>query len=307
MNKKKLHLRKAKAEKEIEKIEQLKETLNERIKIYSQKDCRCEIEDREQKTCINLTDKDVELGRNKNRGYDNMYTKVTAIDSEADILVASHVSGHNDEPHIMVPLMKKANENCSKEYTKGVADSGFNSKGASVQFEAHNWELVAPTKQHENETRNQDKYKNAIKFEYDELNHYVKCSQGKCLDQFRKSIDSKNGTLIYTFFNKNACAGCLRIGECTSSKSGYRRVKVDSRIPAQQRTLKQYLSDNGKKIYKKRAHVAETFQGDLKKNGNFFQLLRRGIDKVRVDSQLHDIVWNLRRIINSAKDKIVWT
>ncbi|MCK4908141.1 MAG: transposase [Spirochaetes bacterium] len=306
-NQEKLNLKKMKVEKEIEKIDHLKEVLNNRIKAYSQKDCPSEIEDRKKKTCVNLTDKDAELGRNKNHGFDNMYTKVTAIDSEADILVASHVSGHNDEPHIMFPLMKKANVNCSGEYTKGVADAGFNTKGTSVQFEAHGWELIAPTKQHENETRNKDKYRNAIKFEYDELAHCVNCSEGKSLDQFEKYYDSRHGTMMYTFFNKKACAGCKRIDECTRSKKGFKKIKIDSRTSSQQRVLNQYLSESGKKIYKKRSHVAETFQGDLKKNGNFHQLLRRSIDKVRIDSQFHDIVWNLRRIFNSTKGRIVWS
>jgi hypothetical protein len=301
-----LHIRKVKAEKEIEKIEQLGEILNERIDAYSKKDSPSEIKEREQKTNINLTDKDAELGRNKNHGFDNQYTKVTALDSKTDILVASHVSGHNDESHTIFPLMKEANKNCTGEYTTGVADAGFNSKGVCVQFEAQDWELIAPTKQHENDIRNKEKYKSKITFEYDELNHCVKCSEGKVLDEFGKYYDPKQGTLIYTFSNKKACTSCDRIDSCTKNKKGFREVRMDSRAPSQQRVLGRYLSEEGNAIYKKRAHVAETFQGDLKKNGNFLQLFRRGIDKVRIDALFHDITWNLRRIFNSRGDNIAW-
>ncbi len=302
----KLYLRKVKAEKEIEKMDQLGEILNERIKRYSTKDVPSEIKEREQKTNINLTDKDAELGRNKNRGFNNQYTKVTALDSKADILIASHVSGHNDESHTIFPLMKEANKNCGDKYTTGVADAGFNSKGVCVQFEAEGWKFIAPTKQHENEMRNKDEYKNRITFEYDESNHCVKCSEGKTLDESGKFYDSKRGTLIYTFHNEKACAGCNRINDCTKNKKGFRKVRIDSRTPSQQRVLDNYLDEEGKAIYKKRAHVAETFQGDLKKNGNFTQLLRRGIDKVRVDGIFHDITWNLRRIFNSRGYNIAW-
>ena len=55
-----------------------------------------------------------------------------------------------------------------------------------------------------------------------------------------------------------------------------------------------------------KVNFSNVFQGDLKQNGKFIQLFRRGINKVSLDSTLHDISWNLRRIFNASGDKIVF-
>jgi hypothetical protein len=118
-------------------------------------------------------------------------------------------------------------------------------------------------------------------------------------------LESEDDADINVYSNPAACAKCERLKDCTSSKEGYRTVKLDSRYPSQQRTLNRYLSEEGQAL-NKRSHSGETYQGDLKQNGRFLRFLRRGIERVKVDSRLHDIVWNLRRIINAKGSDIVW-
>lgn len=304
---KNLEIQKKKAIKEIVKIHVLKKKLNKRIEVHSQKDCTSEIKRRIERTTINLTDSDSELGQNKNKGYDNQYTKITALDGKADILIESRINGNCDESHIISRLTRDANLNCSKDYSTIVADAGFISFGTAVQFEANNWKLVGPTKEQSHKERKSDYYKNKVYFTFNEDQLHLKCSQGKTLDKVQISHDSKHGKIVYRFSNKEVCGICPRLENCSNSKKNFKQVKIDARFPVRQRVLDRYSSKEGKNLYKKRSHVAETFQGDLKKNGSFKQLFRRGIDKVRTDSKLHDIVWNLRRIFNSVEDEIVWT
>lgn len=292
--------------KELKKIEELKKELNDKINIYSQKDCPSEKEKREKNTQINSTDKDAELMRQKDNSYANSYLKTTALDSKADILVSSCISGHYDEPHHLPKLIKEANKNCEGmgEYNKSFADSGFITHGNAVQTEAMGIELIGPTKQHENDVRNPEKTKGKITFNYNESKNCVSCSEGKTLHYFEKYHDPKKGTIISSYRNIEACKSCSKRKNCT--KSEYREVKIDSRLPAQMRCLDRYKSEEGQELYKKRSHCAETFQGDLKQNGKFIQLFRRGNEKVQVDSIMHDIIWNLRRIFNSVEKEVVF-
>jgi len=178
--------------------------------------------------------------------------------------------------------------------------------GTSVSFEAMGITAIGPTKAHENEKRNPEKQKHKIKMKYNHEKDVVICSEEATLSKKSEYFDSDKQALFWIFNNPDACQKCGRQSECTESKSGYRNVKIDSRTSCQQKVLDNYKSKEGQKIYNKRSHVAETFQGDLKKNGNFQQFYRRGLEKVKIDSLLHDIVWNLRRIINIKGADITW-
>lgn len=286
------------AEKQLEKIEALQEELNERVRHRSQKDSPSEIEKRKEKIKINETDPDAELTNMKNGSYGSGYTKVVALDGKSDIIVASDVDGHCDESHKLMPVMRGANESVqgNGEYTGAVADSAYNTKGNCVQFEAHNYELISPTREYEQQKRNKEL--DSKHFVYDEYNNCVHCPEGKTLRYRERHFDKQEGTLIHYYFDKKQCASCPRLAECTKSKKGYRKVKIDVRKAAQDRALKRYLETDAQELYKKRMHVGEVFQGDLKRNGGFHHFLRRGRPKVRIDSIFQDIIWNLRRIFN---------
>ena len=290
-------------EKKLNKISELQEELNEKIKERRNHNKKGKID--EDDISVNETDSDSSLMKMKDKSYANAYLKVTAVDSKADIIVGSVLEGYCDEPHTTVKLFNEANKNCEGlgEYDTVCFDSGFNTMGTSVAFESMGVKAIAPTKEHEHKSRNPEK--DIISFEYNEEKHELTCSEGIVLIQKEKHLDSSKGTLFYKFSNKVGCKNCKRLRECTTSKYGYRTVKIDSRHPSQQRVLERYKSDEGQEIYKKRSHSAETFQGDLKKNGKYERFDRRGLSKVRVDSIIHDIVWNLRRIINSRSTEVI--
>jgi len=264
---------------------------------------------KEENTVINSTDPDSDLMRQKDDSFAASYLKVTATDPKADIIIASDIDGYNDEPHKALPLFEQANDNCSKtekKYSQVIADSNFTSASTCSDFEEKEAILTGPTREHENQVRHPEKYTDTITMEYNESEHCVYCSEGAVLHEEDRYYDKHKKAIIMTFSNKEACSHCQRLRDCTKSKNGYRRVKVNIYKPAQTRTLERYKSPEGQLLYKKRSHVAETFQGDLKKNGSFTQLLRRGVSKVTCDSIIHDIVWNLRRILSATGGKVVW-
>ncbi len=298
---------KIKLEKDLRKIRQLEEELNQKIKTRGFTRLPKEQQKLEENLQINSTDKDAELTKMKKGGYENAYTKINAVDGKADIVVASDVDGHYDESHKTRKLAKEANKNVNGmgEYKKVCADSNFNTLGSCMGLEVEGIKLISPTKQHESERKNPEKNKNKIKFEYKKKGNCVVCSEGNKLVFQSQSAKVRFGNRIIKFSNKEGCKYCKRKGECT--KQDYKEYSMDARSPLQQRAYNRYKSKEGQKLYKKRMHIAEVFQGDLKMNGNFNQLLRRGIEKAKTDLMLHDIIWNLRRIINATRGKIIWS
>jgi hypothetical protein len=247
--------------------------------------------------------------KQKDNSYANSYLKVSAIDGKEGIIMASDVAGYDNEPHMSLPLFQQANENCSsinKEYNTVLADSNFTSAENCVAFENADAQLIGPTRNFQEQERLRAQGTDVISFSYDENNKCVKCSMGAVLQEKSRCFDEQKNTTLLSFSNPAACKTCIRRNECTSSKAEYRRVRLDIRGPAQNRTLQLYRSAEGQRLYNRRSHVAETPQGDLKHNGRFIQLFRRSLRKTRVDYMYHDIVWNLRRIFNTKGNALAW-
>ncbi len=295
-------------EKQRSQILQLQEQLNEKLSKRTEGKEPCRAREIEKKTTINSTDPDCDLMRQKNDSVDASYLKVHATDSKADIIIASSVSGTYDEAVESLPLFAAANENCKDlgEYDTVVADSGFTTIDNCEAYEEQGAQIIGPTRTYEHHKRQKSRGTEVIEFHYDAHQQHVRCSQGAILTEESRYYDKYDKATIAVFANKAACTSCPLRQRCTQNKVGYRRVKINLRCEAQQRSLERYKSEEGKQLYRKRSHAGETTQGDLLHNGRFRQLLRRGLKKVRVDSMLHDTVWNLRRIINATGGNLVW-
>lgn len=299
---------KEKLEQEIEKIKNLQTELNERIRKRTENEEAGEAEKIGERLTINETDQDSELTKMKDGSFANAYTKINAVDPKADIIVGSDVDGHNDEPGKTLDLFRKSQKNCEGvgRYQTVAADSNFNTMGNCVMFEALDVEFISPTKEYENEQRNPEEYKDKVRFQYDPEKNCVRCSEGNELKEEERYLDKRKCRVVMTFWNKEGCRDCERLKECTDSKDGFRKVKIDGRIEAQQKVLERYKSEEGQATYKIRQHTAEVYQADCKYNGKMTQFLRRGIKKVRVDCMIYDIAWNLRRIFSIKGNNVVW-
>jgi transposase len=298
----KLELISQRLEKKFNRITELRQQLQKKIDERSQGKAPYKSKEIAASTIINTTDPDADLMHQKDDSFAASFLKVCSIDKKADIVVASTVDGYNDEAHKSLPLFQEANQNCAEldgTYDAACADTNFTTAQNCDAFEKAGAQIIGPVRGHEHEQVDEERSPETITTTYDETNHCVYCSQGACLKETERYHDKYKNTTIMVFSNHDACKQCTLRDKCTKSKTGYREVRVDSRWPAQHRTLLKYQSALGRRLYKHRAHVGETYQGDLKHNGKMNQLLRRGLAKAKIDSMLHDIVWNLRRIFNT--------
>lgn len=292
------------------KITSLREQLQKRVAERSVNRLPSKVKHIEENSQINLTDSDAEMMKQKDRSNAVSYLKETTVDPKADIVMASAISGHDDEIALSLNVVQQANENCEnagcrEKYDTAVADAGFTSFANCEAFENEGITLIGPTQNSEHQKRTPDP--NRITMTYNKEENSVCCSMGQVLPYVRSYHSTQHDADINIFKNPRACAMCSRLKDCTDSKNGFRTIKLDARYDLQQKVLQRYLSEEGQKIYSKRSHCAETYQGDLKQNGGFLHFLRRGIKKVGIDSVLLDIVWNLRRIFNAKGTAIVWS
>ena len=228
-------------------------------------------------------------------------------------MIAKTVTGHDHESSNSLPLFNQANSNLkeidnSKTYDTAIADSGFTQMATCDAYEKNGVHIIGPSKDYEVKKRKKEPEHTRITFEYDVQTDTVLCSERVVLSKSGTHYNTVRDAYINVYNNKEACQNCSRLNECTKSKDGYRSVKIDPRVSSQKRMLEKYLSDEGQKLYKKRSHVAETYQGDLKNNGRFIHYYLRSLKKVAIESKIHDIVWNIRRIFSETiVGGISWT
>jgi hypothetical protein len=290
------------------KIDSLRQALDRKIKQRTEGKAPYKAKEITEKLTINTTDSDSDLMKQKDDSMANAYLEVCATDAKADIIVASEVAGHNDEPRMMMDVFAQAKKNCEGkgEYKTVLADSNFTSIENCHACEERGIALIGPTRADDYQEKRAAEGTTAVTFSYDAEKQCVECSCGTIFTEEDRYFDKYKKTTVIVFSNRKACQGCERLKQCTRNKKGYRQIKIDIRRPALQRVQQRYQSEEGKALYKKRSHTAETYQGDKRKNGSFVQLLRRGLEKVRVEALWQDTVWNLRRIFSAMQGRIAW-
>ncbi len=77
--------------------------------------------------------------------------------------------------------------------------------------------------------------------------------------RYRTQVMSKYG-------KQEACLSYMKLMQYTKRKNKFRKVRFDMRM------LDACKSEEGQRLYKKKAHVGETFQGDLKKTDDYFAI-----------------------------------
>ena len=297
----------------LSQIGTLRDELIQRISQRGERKAASQRRELEEKLTINPTDPDAELMKQKDNSHTNSYLKITGVDNKADIVIASTVTGHDHEACNSLPLFNQANKNLkeidnSKTYDKAIGDSGFTQIATCEAYEKNGIQIIGPSKESEIKMRKKEPDYTCITFEYDEQSDTVVCSEGIVLSKRGTHYNKVRDAYINEYNNKEACQNCARLNDCTKSKARYRTVRIDPRVASQKRSLEKYLSNEGQALYKKRSHVAETYQGDLKKNGRFTNFYLRGINKVSIESKIYDIVWNLRRIFSETiQGGIAWT
>jgi transposase len=268
---------------------------------------------------VPLADVDSRVLPNKTGGYAPNYTAVLATDSDSGMILDTQVLGGNDEASTVLPAVANIQESFGKKPQQVAADSGFNTGPNLAGLQQENVEPLMPAKQEFKQNpalrpdpsqpvaedqrealpmNPQNKVLDKAAFVYDESKDCYLCPMGKTLNYAEDKGYNRHGKKgTYRMYECGSCAGCPLASRCLQGKSGNRRVCRDEYEKLREAMARRMNSDEGRKQYRRRSHVAETPHAVIKTRMNFRQFLLRGQKKVEQEMCWLATAYNVMKLI----------
>ena len=98
----------------------------------------------------------------------------------------------------------------------------------------------------------------------------------------------------------DSCEGCPLAAACVSPQSKHgRTITRDQYEEARERTAARMSTDEGRKVYRQRSHIAETPFAILKAIMGLRQFLLRGLEKVKTEWLWAVTAFNLMKLVRA--------
>ena len=130
------------------------------------------------------------------------------------------------------------------------------------------------------------------KFIYEEAADSYICPCGEILSKMGEV--AVHGRIYERYGNAAACQRCTVRKGCTRGR--FRSICRDQNEEVQERMRARLRVEENVKKYKKRAHAAESPCGHAKRNLKFTYVMRRGIEKVRMELALLFMLHNIMKV-----------
>ncbi len=276
------------------RLEEAKAVLKERIE--GKVACGSEAEKQEirKREKINITDFDAPIMQQANREQNPAYSVSTATDTANDIITHFQVNARNDDEAALMEVVEGSREKTGTTHKTVDADSGFASKDNYERLEQEGQEALIPDRRMEAEQRKEvsrGDYDRS-KFTYDERTNIYICPQGKSLGKIGEA--TIKGRRYDRYGNASACRQCEFREKCTRGK--FRRIYRDQNEVVQERMRARLELEENRSRYIKRAHAAESPYGHAKRNLKFTHVMRRGLEKVRMEMALLFMLHNIMKV-----------
>jgi hypothetical protein len=229
-----------------------------------------------------------------NREKNPAYSVTTSTDTGGDIVTHFQVNPEDNDEAALKGAIEGSRENIGERHRIVDADSGFASKSNYEQLEEEEQEALIPDRRLEAEERGEvskGEYDRS-NFTYDESNESYICPLREELPKIGEA--EINGRLYNRYANAAACKACDFRVECTKGK--YRIISRDQNEAVQERMRAKLGMEENRIIYNKRAHAAESPFGHVKRNLKFTYLMRRGIEKVRMEMSMLFMLHNILKV-----------
>lgn len=243
---------------------------------------------------INITDHDARIMQQRNGEKNPSYSITTTTDTKSDIITNIQVNEDDNDARALIPAITGSEETSGQRHEVVLADPAFSSVENLEALEEDNIEALIPDRRMDAEERDElakGEYDRS-KFSYDPSSKVYTCPAGEQLSKGGEA--TINGRRYYTFTNKEACAGCENKAACTKMKA--RIIYRDQNEEVKERMRAKFDMKENLELYKKRAHAAESPYGHMKHNLKFKILMRRGIEKVRMEMALLGVLHNGLRL-----------
>lgn len=247
---------------------------------------------------VNLTDPDARFMRERHGVIRPSYNCQLAV-AEGQVIVAADVTTCAVDFGELSGMVERAEENLGEKVETVIADAGYGSYDNYEYLDEKEKDAYIPDcdfekARHRSPQDERDRYHKDNFTYHREEDRYI-CPEGKALPPYKRRVSDKGKVarkqLIYRGIE---CSGCSQKELCT--KQGARTVARELREDLLVEMREKLLTEEGRRIYRKRMHTVEPPFGHLKHNLGYRTFLLRTTEKVRAEFKLMCIGYNLTKI-----------
>jgi len=271
---------------------------------------------------VPVADPDSAIMPNKEGGYAPNFNPVAAVDGACGMIVDADVLNEMKEGETVIPTVERIESAFGRKPEQLLADSTFATGSNLSALAARGIEAVMPVEQtklpDENPAdradptrsvaeedwpklprRAQTKKLDRAAFVYNATKDCYYCPQGRPLAfvQIKTKGRDSGEASQYRVYTCRSCAGCQLAADCLSGHAKHRSVSHDQHESVRREVALRLKTESGKKLYARRAHLAETPNGFIKDVLGLRQFLLRGLDKVRSEWLWACTAFNLRKLM----------
>ena len=236
---------------------------------------------------ITITDPDARQMKVNNNGIEISHNVQIAVDNKSDIVVAIDVTSSLADQGQLSNMAIQAKKELEVEKITVLADKGYWSGEELKKCEEQNIEAIVSSPE---EPGNHGYKKTDFKYNK-EKDNYI-CPMGKTLYR------TQGKERIY--MNSKECKNCPNRDKCTKSKRGRRIKRIENEEYLERARKRQ---EENMELYKERQMTVEHVFGSIKRNLGYTYLLLRGNEKVKGETFMHFLIYNIKRVCNIKGNK----
>lgn len=266
------------------KVKISKKELIEKIEEAKQKIKQLEVIQKEihKQGEISITDPDSRHMKTSNNGTDISHNVQISVDNKSDLVIAIDVTSSPADQNQLSNMAIKSKEELNVKELIVLADKGYWNGEELKKCEENNLTAIVSSPK-EGGTIG---YKKSD-FKYNKEQDYYVCPKGSTLH--------RTGNKVKKYTNRKACKECPRRDKCTKNKEG-KTITIGEYEEYLDRAKKR--QNENMNLYKQRQMIVEHVFGTIKRDFGYTYLLLRGKEKVKGESFMHFLIYNIKRVCN---------
>ena len=225
---------------------------------------------------------------------------------EGGYIVGMDISSERSDAGTLIPLLKRMESNLGARHEKVVADAGYESEENYAYLKGTGQMSFIKPSNYERQKKRAYKTDLSLRenMPYDEQKDEYTCKNGKTLRSKgtakRKSRSGYEAKL--TVYESESCQGCGYKEQCTKAK-GPRQMRISKAFLAyRKQSYANIVSAEGIDLRINRSIQSEGTFGVLKEDYGFRRFMLRSEGKVRTETLLYCMAFNLNRLYRKTKN-----
>lgn len=259
-----------------------------------------EVLEKEKLEKVNVTDTSSRLMKDSREVVQPSYNGQIVVDDKEQVIVAADISQNTTDHAEFEPMVEQVERNLGGLPEQGSADAGYSSYDNLELADKKKLDMYMPDNFLEalDGKEESEKRYNKGNFRYDEERDVYICPEGHELKRWQEQ--KREGKTPLILHRGEACKECAVRGSYTAGEA--RIISRDGREPLLEVMREKLRSDEGKRIYGKRAYTVEPVFGEIKSDGKKPSMELRGPVKVRGGFLLMCVGDNVKKIVKRVTD-----